>query len=140
MTIRNSILQKSPFSELVCEKFLEASSSNEALGYALEGVLRSIPSMGGVDGFNSLYIIDETATTLKIIGLTYVLPNSVLPLEASFSIENGNIVYRVLLGSDDGKWGDLTDSKRWNAVYLYATEGDGPRWNWRSPIEGHYAN
>lgn len=81
-------------------------------------------------------MVEETATALRAVGLSYVLPSSILPIDAQFRFSDGSVEYRVLVGSDDEMWGALSESKRWKAVYLYATEGVEAEWNWEDPVEG----
>lgn len=136
MSIRRAILDESPFSKLIPELIPNAPSAPEAFVFAVEGHLRIISGLGALDGFTSLHVVEETSETLRIVGLTHVLPSSLLPLEVSFQVANDGISYLVLLGSDDRVWNGLTESKRWKAVYLYATEEHEPQWNWNQPLEG----
>ena len=64
------------------------------------------------------------------------MPSSQLPVDAKFRFADGTIEYRILVGSDDEIWDALTESKRWKAVYLFATEGAEPNWNWNQLVEG----
>ncbi|MEM9262624.1 MAG: hypothetical protein AAGA22_03510, partial [Pseudomonadota bacterium] len=62
-----------------------------------------------------------------------------LPLDALFWLSDGNLSYRIIVGTDDNAWNGLAKSKRWNAVYLYGKGQGDPRWNWRSPVEGSFS-
>jgi|GEM_PF-5734039 len=136
MSIRSTIIELSPFAELVREKFSDVPSSPEALAYAIEGHFRAVSDLGPIDGCTNFHTLEETAVSLRIIGMAYVLPSSLLPLEVSFQVVEGGMSYRVLLAQDDKVWNGLTKAKRWNAVYLYATVGQEPQWNWSLPLEG----
>ena len=136
MNIKQELLTRSPFFKLVEEKFPDYHDNMSAFAYAVEGQFRRTAGFGAIDGFEIFHIVDQTPTELKIVGLTYFLPSSLLPLEASFTIENREISYRVRLGLEDKTWHDLTKQKRWKAVYLYATEGHEPVWNWGEPVSG----
>ena len=96
MSIRASLLQKSPFSERITKRYPDTPASDSALAYAVEGLLRSTSGVGGFDFF---YVAEESSKILKIIGLADLLPNSLLPLEASFWLDKENIAYRTILGS-----------------------------------------
>ena len=65
-----------------------------------------------------------------------MLPDCSLPIKASFEAAIGEIKYRVILGSGEWGWRSATESKRWKAVYQYATQGLDPKWDWGPPIEG----
>lgn len=136
MSIRRAILKDSPLAELVRRDFPNWSTDNHAFGFALEGYLGTVSELSALDGFDFLHVAEETPATLRTIGLAYILPSSELPLDVSFRSVSGEISYRALLGSDDELWKGLTRSKKWEAVYLYATEGYEPKWNWNQPIEG----
>lgn len=81
-------------------------------------------------------MVAETPYALRLVGLSYVLPSSILPIDARFRFSNGSIEYALLVGSDDDTWRALSESKRWKAVYKYATEGVEADWNWDQPITG----
>lgn len=89
-----------------------------------------------LDGFTYLNVVEETPESLRAVGISYILPSGKLPIDAEFRLTSGAVEYRILVGSDDEAWGALTESKRWKAVYLYATEGAEPEWNWDLPVEG----
>jgi len=136
MSIKQPLIEGSPFFELISEQFSNYLIDPDALAYAVEGHLRSILDVGAIDGFDIFHVVEETSAILRVVGLAYILPRSLLPLEASFRKGNGSISYRVFLGSEDKPWHGLTSKKRWAAVYLYATEGYEPQWNWSEPQEG----
>jgi len=124
---------------LVDRQFPEDSRGSEAFKYALELYLRALPKFGAaIDGWHFLNVVEETSTALRVVGFSYVLPSSELPIDAKFRLAGGAIEYRILVGCDDKAWNALTESKRWKAVYLYATEGVEPEWNWDQPIEGTF--
>jgi len=93
-----------------------------------------------LDGWRQLQIVRETAASLQVVGITYVLPGGELPLEAVLSRDSDSIRYWLRVGVDDSRWSSLTDSKRWKAVYLYATGERDEEWNWSEPISGVLAD
>lgn len=122
---------------MVEEKFPEDSRGPDAFKYALELYLRAIPNLdAAVDGFTYLNVVEETSTELHAVGISYILPSSYLPIEAVFKFEDGIVRYRILVGIDDELWRGFSDSRRWKAVYFYATEGTQPEWTWDQPVEG----
>lgn len=99
--------------------------------------MRALPNLeAAVDGFTYLNVVEETPTALRAVGISYVLPSSKVPIDAEFRLASGAIEYRILVGFDGETWDALTESKRWKAVYLFATEGAEPEWNWDQPVEG----
>jgi len=139
MSIRSDIINTSPFFDLITERFSDFETDLDALAYAIEGQLRGTPDMGAIDGFNTFHVLEETDTKLRVVGMTYFLPSSLIPLDASFSTTNDGISYRAKLGAEDDKWKHLTEKKRWSAVYLYATENYEPQWNWEPTQNGVFA-
>lgn len=83
-----------------------------------------------------LQLASETATSLRAIGIMHVLPTGELPIEVELTREPRSTRYLIRIGADDSRWGSLSDSKRWNAVYLYATGDRDEQWNWSQPISG----
>ena len=136
MSIRRTILENSGLFEMIREKFSDFQTDPDALALAIEGHFRGTSDLVAIDGFEFLYVMEETQTTLNIVGMAYFLPSSLIPLEATFQSVNDGISYRVFLGSEDEVWHGLTKKKRWSAVYLFATEGYDPQWNWDQPLDG----
>lgn len=137
-TIRDDIHTRYPeLADLVEERFAEDPRGPDAFKYGLQLYLRAIPNLdAAVDGFTYLSVLKETSTELHAVGISYVLPSSCLPIEAVFKYVDGIIEYRILVGTDDNLWDGFSDSKRWKAVYLYATEGAEAAWNWKPAVEG----
>lgn len=122
---------------MVEERFPTDSRGLEAFKYALELYLRAIPNLDiAVDGFTYLNVVEETNTELRAVGISYVLSSNSLPIEVAFQYVDGLAEYRILVGVNDGLWKRLSDSKRWKAVYSYATEGAQAEWNWDHAVEG----
>ena len=122
---------------MVDDRFPGDSRGPDAFKYALEHYLRALPKLAvALDGFTFLNVVAETPTELRVVGLSHVLPSSELPIDASFRRVGCAIEYRILVGLHDRVWADLTGSKRWKAVYLYATEALEPKWSWDQPVEG----
>lgn len=136
MSIRRDIITKSPFFHLITERFPDFETDLTALAYAVEGQLRGTPDMASIDGFKMFHVLEETETTLRVIGMAYFLPSSLIPLDASFRLTSNSVSYRVKLGAEDHKWKSLTQKKRRSAIYLYATENSVPRWNWQPTLIG----
>jgi hypothetical protein len=134
-TIRRIILTR--FSELVHKCFPAEPAGEEAFTYALYLCLRSLHIADvAMDGWRMLRIAGETATSLRAVGIMHVLPTGELPIEVELSGELHSIRYWVRIGMDDDRWGSLTDSKRWKAVYLYANGARDEAWHWSQPISG----
>ncbi len=127
----------SRLTEIVDDQFPEDKRGPKAFEYALGLWLRALPNLHiAVDGWTHLNVVEESTTNLRAVGIMWVLPPNKLPIDAEFLYDNGVIGYRILVGSDDERWAALTESKRWKVVYLYATEGAEPQWNWDRPVEG----
>jgi len=111
--------------------------SLDALAYAMEGHLRFAQDFDSdVDGFSYFHVAEVTSTKIKVIGLAHVLPSGMVPLDASFRLENEQISYSVLIGEADEFWNGLTRTNCQQAVRLYACKGDKPPWKWNDPVQG----
>jgi hypothetical protein len=138
-TVRNVILTRYP--ELVEPHFPTDPAGEEAFTYALGLYLRVVPNLDVVvDGWSMLRVIHETATSLRAVGLMDVLPGGELPLEVELSKEHGATRYWIRIGIEDAHWDSLSDSKRWKAVYLYASGKRDKDWTWSEPISGCLAD
>ncbi|HEX2882320.1 MAG TPA: hypothetical protein VHO25_22525 [Polyangiaceae bacterium] len=65
-----------------------------------------------------------------------ILPVDELPLEVEIWRESNEVQHLVRIGLVDERWDSLSESKRWKAVYFYATEGRDIDWTWSEPISG----
>ena len=137
-TIRDDIHGRyDSLAELVDRQFPEDSRGPDAFKYALELYLRAISTLEvPIDGWKFLNVVDETPTVLRAVGISYVLPSSELPVDAEFRFVGDAVEYRILVGTDGDAWDALSESQRWKAVYVYATEGAEPKWSWDRPVEG----
>jgi len=137
-TFRSVILNCYPqLAELVQEHFPEDPVGEEAFAYALELFLRVIPDLNvSLDGWKMFRLASETATSLRGVGIMHVLPSGVLPVEITLSTALRGIQYRVQIGVGDSQWDSLSESRRWEAVYLYASGERDEKWTWSKPISG----
>ncbi len=137
-TIRDDIHTRYPaLAELVEEQFPQNPRGADAFKYAMELYLRAISNLdAAVDGFTHLNVVEETRTKMRIVGISYVLPSSLLPIDATFRIVGDVVEYQILVGIDDDLWKRLSESKRWKVVYQYANQGDEAEWNWEQLVEG----
>ena len=107
----------------------------------MELYLRFIPNLdAAVDGWMILRLVRENATSLQAVGIMHVLPTGELPLEVELSREPASTRYRLRLGIGDARWEALSHSKRWNAVYLYASGERAEEWAWSEPVSGYLAD
>ena len=138
-TVRSLILTRYP--ELVRSRFPTDPEGEEAFTYALGLYLSVVPNLNVVaDGWRMLRLVDEAATSLRAVGIMYVLPTGELPLEVELSREPGSTRYRVRIGISDARWESLSESKRWKAVYLYASGERDEEWTWTEPVSGSLAD
>jgi hypothetical protein len=134
-TIRSVILTR--YSELVHRCFPAEPTGEAAFTYASYLYLRGIPNIDvAVDGWRMLRLVSETAASLRAVGIMYVLPTGEIPIEVELSRELRSTRYWLRVGMDDSRWGSLSDSKRWKAVYLYANGECDEAWNWSQQVSG----
>lgn len=137
-TIRSVILTRYPvIAELVRSAFPTDPAGEDAFTYALELYLRHIPNLDvAVDGWRMARLVRGSDTFVRAVGIIHVLPAGELPLELEVSTGPASTRYRLRVGIDDARWRSLSDSKRWKAVYLYATAERAQEWTWSEPISG----
>jgi hypothetical protein len=112
-------------------------SHGDVLADAVYVLLRGDPNLDvAVDGWSMFQVVQETTTSLKAVGIMTVLPSGELPMELEFSRESNATRYRLRMSLVDEGWYSLSESKRWKAVYLYATQGRDLDWPWAEPISG----
>jgi hypothetical protein len=137
-TIRHAILTRPPkLGALVRERFLTDPAGDCALAFALEFHVRSVPGFGAIDGWRLLRVVHQTSASMRVVAIAYVLPTGEIPVEIEFTQDSGSVSYSIRKGIEDPEWASLSDSKRWNAVYLYATGQHDERWTWSEPASGY---
>jgi len=141
-TVRSVILAAHPeLIEPIQNRFPTDAAGEEAFSCALELYLRTIPNLNvSLDGWRMLRVVRETSASLRAVGIIYVLPTGELPLEVELSREPGSTCYWLRIGTSDARWESLSDSKRWTAVYLYASGDREEGWTWSEPISGSLAD
>ena len=116
---------------------LTVEAHDEAFVDALYVYLRTIPEIDlAFDAWKMPRVVNETADSLRAVGVMYVLPGSEFPVEVELSRQRGSIGHVVRVGADDARWNSLSESKRWKAVYLYATGEQDEGWTWSEPVTG----
>ncbi|HJK96000.1 MAG TPA: hypothetical protein RMF84_02205 [Polyangiaceae bacterium LLY-WYZ-14_1] len=135
-SIRSLLLSRFPGA--VPSRRADDSASDEAIGYALYLFLRtSVADLDvTVDGWSVFRVAEERPTSIRGVGIMTLLPAGELPVEVSLSMESDGTHYHVQTAEADEGWAALSESKRWKAVYWYATEGRPPPWTWCEPLSG----
>jgi len=123
--IRQQLLRKFPPPPHVCVP-------DDQLAYAVYFMLYAIndPEVT-VDGWTLFKRLRESDVSLDTVGLMTLLPSGSVPIALSVKTTEDGLVWSAQLSLRDENWLSLSDSKRWNTVYLYAN-GDcaEPAWRW----------
>jgi hypothetical protein len=103
---------------------------------AVYSMLWSIEGLG-VDGWSLFRITQESNESLEAIGLMTLLPHGSIPIAIVVKVDEHGLAWSAKVGQQDQHWLSLSDSKRWNSVYLYAS-GDQkePQWAWGRQYSG----
>lgn len=129
-TIRQHILRQLELDARVHEP-------DEDLAAALYILLGSVDIEVTVDGWALFKVTVESSDSLDVIGLMTLLPSGSVPVALNVRMDNGGLAWSARLGNQDAEWGALSSSKRWNRVYLYASDArDEPQWTWDRPRSG----
>lgn len=136
-TLRTAILNRHPhIATLVQERFPDDPAGEQAFSYALELFLCANLN-AALDGWKMFQLVTDTATSLRAVGIVYVLPHGELPAEVTLSASAKGVQYRLQIGTGDPQWKSLSDAKRWKVVYLYANGERDEVWTWATPISGY---
>jgi hypothetical protein len=128
---REKLLREFPLKAL-------ATGPDEELANSLYALLRSIDGLQvTVDGWSYVRVVRESPESLGAVGLMTLLPSGSIPIEIEVKANNSGVAWMVQVAQTDSEWLALSESKRWNRVYLYATgERATPQWSWGESLEG----
>jgi len=115
-----------------------ATDPEKQLGHALYFMLWSIDDRNvTVDGWTVFKVVRETDLSLDAIGLMTLLPGGSVPISLRLDSTERGLAWKAQVSLQDEEWLSLSDSKRWNTVYLFAN-GDlaEPPWVWDRTYEG----
>jgi hypothetical protein len=131
-SIRQQLLRLFPVRVRAAEPDGDVAAAIEAMLWAMEDL--------AVDGWALFRVVNESDDLLEALGLMTLLPGGSVPISVSVKADELGLVWTARAGIQDPRWLALSDSKRWNDVYLYATGGrDDPRWAWGRECRGHKA-
>lgn len=112
-------------------------SEDDQLAEAVYELLRGDPELGlAVDGWLMFRVMEEDATTLRVVGVMSILPDDDAPLELELKWEAGAVFYTLHLGIVDEEWKSQSESKRWRSIYQYSKGEAGAGWTWAEPWQG----
>jgi hypothetical protein len=115
--------------------------ADDQLGHALYRMLWSLgdPDVS-VDGWTVFKLTRECDASLDGVGLMTLLPSGSMPIAVHVEAADDAITWSARASLRDETWLSLSDSKRWNKVYLYAG-GDlaVPQWKWDRTYTGTLA-
>jgi hypothetical protein len=130
-SIRQEVLERFPLRT-------GGRGADEEFADALYAMLRSIDDLCvTVDGWTFFRVVQESADSVDVVGLMVLLPGGSVPIAISLRSAERGLDWSLQIGRQDGVWLSLSDSKRWNSVYLYAS-GDrhSPPWIWDRTYQG----
>jgi hypothetical protein len=124
-SVRQQLLQRFPIEARVQEPDAAVADSLYALLWPTD------VSGQVVDGWILFRIVRESNDSLEAIGLMTLLPSGSVPIAVNIQADPHGLAWTAKVGQQDSHWHALSDSKRWNRVYLYATGGrEEPPWTW----------
>ena len=111
---------------------------DQELGDALYVLLYSLHLEDtSVEGWHFFRVTKESTDSLAAVGLMTLLPSGTVPIEMAVQRVENELSWSVQLGRMDSDWLQMSDSKQWKAVYLYATgDRDTPEWTWGRQYQG----
>ena len=115
-----------------------AREPDDELADGLYGLLYSIDLEDvSVDGWDYFRVVRESKESLDAVGLMALLPSGSVPIQISVKGHESGFTWSMQIARVDPVWRALSDSKRWNSVYLYAAgEHEMPQWTWGQQYHG----
>lgn len=130
-TAREKLLREFPLKALTKGPDEELANSLYALLWSVDG-LEVV-----VDGWSYFRVVRESPESLSAVGLMTLLPSGSIPIEIEVEATDSSLAWKVQVAQVDSEWLALSESKRWNRVYLYATgERATLQWSWGESLEG----
>jgi hypothetical protein len=128
-SVRQQLLQRFPIQARVSEPDRDVADAVYAMLWAMEDLV--------VDGWALFRVTQESNDSLEALGLMTLLPSGSIPMSISIRADERGLAWSAQVGDQDQEWLALSDSKRWNSVYLHATGGrETPQWNWAREFRG----
>ncbi len=114
------------------------TAADDQLGHALYFMLRSsVDPDVSLDGWAFFKVTGESKDSLDAVGLMTLLPGGSMPMALHVGATDSGLTWNAQASLQDKAWLSLSDSKRWNNVYLFAG-GDrvDPPWSWDRTYAG----
>jgi hypothetical protein len=128
-TVRQQLLRQFPLQAHVNEPDGDVANAVYSMLWSLEDLV--------VDGWVLFRVVHESDDSLDALGLMTLLPSGSIAMSVNIRVDERGIAWSAQVGLADQQWLALSDSKRWNSVYLYATGGrKEPQWNWAREYRG----
>lgn len=125
--------------EQLLRRFPHRGRPNAPDGDVATAVYFMLWSMDGlsVDGWSFFHVVRESEDCLEGLGLMTLLPTGSVPISVTIKADPAGLAWSARAGVQDPAWLALSDSKRWNAVYLHATgDREAPQWEWDRERQG----
>lgn len=128
-TVRQRLLRHFPHQARANEPDDDVATAVYFMLWSMEGV--------SVDGWRFFRVVRESDDCLEALGLMTLLPTGSVPICVTIKADENGLAWSARAGVQDRDWLALSDSKRWNSVYLYATgEREEPQWEWDRECQG----
>lgn len=115
LTARNHVTESLPLPEAV------ADGPDDELANSMYRLLWTLEtSEASVDGWLYFAVIRETASEISTVGLMSLLPSGSIPIQVDVRVSDDQAQWVVRFGRMNLTWLELSESKRWNYVYLYS--------------------
>ncbi len=90
-----------------------------------------------VDGWTIFKVTGESDASIDAVGLMTLLPSGSMPIALHVDSTDRGISWSARASLKDQAWLSLSDSKRWNNVYLFAGGNlVDPPWAWDRTYTG----
>ena len=104
------------------DSFARKREPEEMIGDAIYALLRSASELEiVVDGWTLFKVMRESENALEAVGLMTLLPSGSIPILVNVGLGAESLTWSIQVGEQRPDWCALSESKRWNHVYLYAT-------------------
>lgn len=131
LSIRERLIRRFP-----CD--MPVREPDDAVAHALWALLWPVGGENlSVDGWSFFRVMSETDDAIGAVGLMTLLPSGSVPIAIDLARTESGFSWWVRVAAMDREWMALSDSKRWNSVYLHAAgDRETPDWTWERKYDG----
>ncbi|MBB5213329.1 hypothetical protein HNQ53_003585 [Microbulbifer hydrolyticus] len=88
------------------------------------------------DGHQAFHTLRKDERSISCVGLVEDFECNVYPFWLKVNLERAELNYDVYVGRRDSTWIELSNSRKWNAIYVLSTDEAASEWDWQDHFTG----